>query len=555
MLVIIIAAMHCGGAPVRAADDALLDDSAKPAPKKDAPKSGGDDLLDDSAPAPKAKPKPVEHPTQEIKGTHIGAESNAKPRIVPPEEIEHKPEVPEGFLLVPHDPGVFKSDPDYSGKDYDPKAQLDIYGAKHMNPNQRPLVELGRELYQYGPFQQQPEWLGKTNPLDPQLLVFGDYRTAVAYNDNGAKEQGTWAHRLNLDVDGRITATERVHAFFRPLDRNGQFTRLDFSGDNHEFDPEIDGNADALFFEGDAGAIIGGLTNTESKFDMPIAAGLIPLLFQNGIWVQDAFQGFAFTIPARNSRALDISNFDITFFAGFDKVTTGALPGKDHTARIYGVTGFFETLGGYIEAGYGYTEDDNGDGFDYHNFTIAFTHRYFGWLSNSVRFIGNAGQHPHRGLTQTADGVLLLFENSLITDAPSNFVPYFNFFVGFDRPQPLARDAGAGGVLVNTGINFESDGLTGYPTLDATANNTWGGALGVNLLGQNFENQLVLEFAFVQAFDDNKTRNAPGDQYAVGLRYQHPISNAVILRFDTMYGWREEADPVAGVRFEIRYKF
>ena len=57
-------------------------------------------------------------------------------------------------------------------------------------------------------------------------------------------------------------------------------------------------------------------------------------------------------------------------------------------------------------------------------------------------------------------------------------IPYFNLWSGFDDPQSVARAGGAGGVLRNTGILFESDNLTGYPTLDATGNDTlarrWG---------------------------------------------------------------------------------
>ena len=70
---------------------------------------------------------------------------------------------------------------------------------------------------------------------------------------------------------------------------------------------------------------------------------------------------------------------------------------------------------------------------------------------------------------------MLIAENSLITSKPSTLVPYFNVWAGFDRPQPLADDSG---LLKNTGINFETDGLTGFPKLDDTGHDTFGGALG-----------------------------------------------------------------------------
>lgn len=456
-------------------------------------------------------------------------------------------------MPIPFDPGVFSPDPNYEDVPYDAKAQLDIYGAKSAVTTQRPLLELGRELYQSGPFQPMANVLGDKNPLAPHLYVYGDWRTAFAYNDNGERETALIATRLNLDVDFGITGTERIHAFFRPFDKNGSFNRLEVGGDGddeNQFD--LDGNVDALFFEGDVGSIWSGLTNSNATFDIPFAVGLIPLLFQNGVWVEDAFTGVAFTIPAQNSPALQISNFDITFFAGWDKVTTGAVPGADSAVHLYGITGFFEMLEGYLEVGYGYTDDNSGFGGSYHNLTAGFTRRYGGWLSNSVRIIGNIGQSPNGGAQQTADGLIILVENSFVTSLPSTLVPYLNFFAGFDKPQSLARDGGAGGVLKNTGIVFETDGLTGFPKLTDDGHDAVGGALGIQYLF-DLDKQVVFEVA---AQNRDGDEGAPGgNEIGVGMRVQIPINNAMILRFDAIYAWRENNEDLTGVRVEYRWKF
>jgi hypothetical protein len=287
---------------------------------------------------------------------------------------------------------------------------------------------------------------------------------------------------------------------------------------------------------------------------------VMPLIFQNGVWMEDAFVGAAFTIPARNSRVLDLSNFDITFFAGFDKLSSPAFVAAgrpdDSDGRIYGVATFIETMGGYWEAGYAYLEGVRRQrNAGYHNLTAAFTRRYFNRVSNSVRVIGNVGQESLPG-GRTADGALLLVENSLITSLPSTLVPYGNFFLGLNRPQSAARDAGAGGPLKNTGILFETDGLTGYPTLDGSANNTYGGALGVEYLF-NLNQQIVVEAAAVRVIGSENApgRIAKGDQYGVGIRYQLPLNQAWILRADAMIGWRDADTDVAGARVELRYKF
>ena len=406
--------------------------------------------------------------------------------------------------------------------------------------------------------------LGRKNLVYGALSVFGDFRTAVAYNDNGAKEQGLWANRLNLDVDLKLTSTERIHAFFRPLDDGAEFSRCEFSADDDDqcrFEGR--GNPRTLFFEGDIGNILAGITDDYSSFDLPFSFGLMPLLFQNGIWMDDAVSGLAFAIPALNSPMLDISNMDITFFTAFDKVSTAAMRDNlgrlaDHNVNLYAVAAFIEATQGYWELGAGYVDGQEGlDPFDYVNLTGAFTRRYGGWLSNSVRVFWATGQGDV-GLNrrQTADGVAIIVENSLVTHLPVTLVPYFNVFVGRDRPQSLARDGGAGGILKNVGINFETDGLTGFPKLDDTANDTFGGALGVNYLF-NLEQQIVVEVASVQTIGGNNRpgRAARGDEYGFGVRYQRPLTLAWIFRTDAMYGARDQDDNFVGMRMELRRKF
>ncbi|MGD9600522.1 MAG: hypothetical protein AB7O21_01455 [Gammaproteobacteria bacterium] len=466
---------------------------------------------------------------------------------------------------------LFGPDPSYADKPYDVEAQLAIYGGKRPVIGPRPPIEWGYPMYQAGDIGAGINLFGEKNPARPQLLMFGDLRMGPAYNDNGALDTAQAAIRLNLNIDMRLTATERFHVFLRPFDRveKGRVTRVEFGGNQRDLfgDHEIllDVEPEAAFFEGDLGQIAAGLTDKYNLYDIPIAFGLTPLFFQNGIWVEDAMMGGAITIPAMNSPKLDISNMDITFFSGFDRVTTKALlePNgvfDDQDARIFGTAIFIEMREFYIEAGYGYTDDTRasatlGD-FSYHNLTAAITKRWFGKLSNSVRVVWNTGQDPGAGFTQTADGWLLLVENSWITHLPYTLIPYANFFVGHDKPQSLARDFGAGGILKNTGINFETDGLTGFPKLDDTANDVAGGAVGIQYLFA-LNQQVVFEIAGLTPLGNDilPGRQARGEQIAFGARYQKPLSKRWIFRTDAIYGSRENDEDLAGIRAELRLKF
>lgn len=464
-----------------------------------------------------------------------------------------------GAKAVDHDSKVFGSDPTYKDKPYDAKEQIKIYGGKTAQDTPRPAIELGRPIYVEGSFGEGINLFGEKNLLFPAFNVSGDWRTAVAFNDNGNVEVGQIATRLNLELDFKLTATERLHAFIRPVDQGGQFTRYEFFGDDRkQGEAFFDVNLDTMFFEGDVGAIYQGFSGNYSGLDLPFSFGLMPVLFQNGVWAEDAFVGGAFAIPAINSPKLDISNMDFTFFGGVDKVTTPAIKDAqgnlaDHGVNVYGVAAFVETLEGYFEAGLGRIDGDGGfDNLSYNSATLAFTKRYGRRLSNSVRAIWTFGQDADN-VQQTADGVVFLVENSIVTHLPSTLVPYFNAWVGFDRPQPLADNTG---VLKNTGINFETDALTGFPKLDDTANDSWGGAIGIQYLFA-LDQQLVVEAATVQPFGgDSIGSNAGGDQYALGVRYQLPIAAAWIVRADAMYGWRENnLEDIAGARLELRRKF
>lgn len=483
--------------------------------------------------------------------------------IISPESGVHEqapPDMSPEAKPAEFDVKGFGPDPVYEESAYDPEAQYAIYGNKRVVPKVHPLIELGQPLYGEGPLNKSYNIIGSKNLVSPQFYIYGDWRTVVASNNNGNTRLDQIVTRPSFEMDLKLTGTERLHALVRPLEKNGKFTRNEFGGDNPKGSQlETDLTPVTFFFEGDLGAITAGLKNEYVKWDLPFTFGLIPLVFQNGIWLDDAFVGAAFTIPSRNSKRFDISNMDVTFFAGADQVTTAAIKNgnvnDESAASIFGATTFIEAREGYLEAGYGYTKDNRpGNDFSYHNATVALTKRYGGILSNSMRAVVNLGQNPLNGAAKTADGFLLLAENSLITSLPSTLIPYANFYLGKGRPQSLARAVAAGGILKNVGINFETDGLTGFPKLDDTGNNTYGGALGIEYLFE-LNRQIVVEVATVQVTGNESNRIAKGAQYALGARYQVPLDNAWIFRADAIAAALEKASNINGIRFELRRKF
>lgn len=436
---------------------------------------------------------------------------------------------------------------------HDPLAAQWVYDAKNDVPTQSPWVEWGREFYGSGITPRGRDWFGQMNMVRPQFYLYGDYRTGIIAGRNAAGRTDNWSSVLNLDMDFRLTDSERFHAFIGPLARGGDRTGVTLQNGELDYQQILNPNFVTAFFEGDLGAMWGGFHEKSSPAEMPFTVGLVPLLFQNGIWMEDAVTGAAFALPARHSRLLKWSNFETTFFAVVDQLNSNAFDNDEHAAQAFGNAWFIEAYGGYIEAGYAYLRDRNNPDRSYHNMTASFTRRYFDRISNSLRLILNTGQDLAKD-DRTADGGLFLWENSWITKSPLTVVPYVNMFYGWGRPQSVARAGGSGGILRNTGINFDTDGLNGLSTLDPNGADTAGAALGIDLIGSALDRQLLLEVAYVTEHGDSNLA-VDGDQFGVGARYQFPISNAHLLRFDVMHGWRGELDNVYGTRMEYRWKF
>ena len=203
--------------------------------------------------------------------------------------------------LSPYSTGDFSPDPFYD-QPYDTCAELGVYGDKYLNPTQRPLVEWGFPLYDTGPVPPPSLDCGPTNPSLPRFYLYGDYRAAAAYNDQNDDSSGVVANRLTWSG---ICGLRRPSGFTcspARLQRGNDFQRVEFHDGEAEFFDELDffdANTDTAFFEGDLGYMLGGWTGKYAQFDMPVTVGLIPLLFQNGIWMEDAIVGAATTIPAQ----------------------------------------------------------------------------------------------------------------------------------------------------------------------------------------------------------------------------------------------------------------
>ena len=442
-----------------------------------------------------------------------------------------------------------------------------IYGPQKDFDIVRPLIEWGRRMYDYEPFPASTHFMGKMNPTMPQTLVYGNWRNVYGINRNQNNvENNVLLTDLNLEIYQQLTATELLHFGFSPFQINGELPRVDFSNNSTRVFVPPGVTLNNLYFEGDLGSILTGIRGKYSSFDLPFAVGLMPLFYQNGTWFNDTILGAAFAYSNWTSKDFHISRGETSVFLGFDRSSSGAFTDSSgqlqlRQGKVFGVMNFLEATEGYWELGYAYAQSPL-DRLNYQDIGVSFSRRY-GRISNTARVIYAFGQHPLNGRAKTADGAVFILENSYATHLPLTLVPYFDIFYGVGRPQP-ASQFNAVGVLQNQGLNFASDAQTGFPNLDNSAADTYGGALGLEYLF-NLEQQLVVEIAGVYPHGNENPNNLTarplkGGQTAFGVRYQRRFARAWIFRTDGIIGRQSKKNAngrktFSGMRVELQRKF
>ncbi|CAN0031216.1 unnamed protein product, partial [Phaeothamnion confervicola] len=85
-----------------------------------------------------------------------------------------KPQMSPQAAPSGHKNDAFGPDPTYESKPYSEDDQVKIYGGKFNVQNPRPMLELGRPIYQSGPLQAHGTGMGAKNPTSNAFSIYGD---------------------------------------------------------------------------------------------------------------------------------------------------------------------------------------------------------------------------------------------------------------------------------------------------------------------------------------------------------------------------------------------
>jgi hypothetical protein len=396
----------------------------------------------------------------------------------------------------------------------------------------------------------------------PSLIVFGTLRTAFQSFDRGDTRFTELATRLDLFANLQLSGTERLVVGFRNLDQQGRFTsyilepdpgdpafQAAFGSDGDRFREELNAEIETFYFEGDFGEIFPKLDLGDfGRADVGFSVGRQPLLFQDGILIQDSIDGIGLT---RNTLLPEgTSNFRATLFVGVDEIHRANL--EDRDAELVALLTSTDFRRSTVDADLVWVRGGDISG-DLIAGGISAVQR-IGSRNTSFRLL--ASYTPDAETTQATDGALLFGELSWTPHYTDDLI-YFTGFVAVDEFSSAARGPATGGPLGRAGINFAAVGLGSYGApLSSRARDVAGGAFGYQkFYGPTKRRQLLTEVGLRVG-----TSSEVADSAAATLRYQMAAGRRLVLVWDGFIGQRDGGalaadETLYGGRFELVVKF
>lgn len=353
--------------------------------------------------------------------------------------------------------------------------------------------------------------------LEPRFVGYGSYELfGFAFEQSGARSD-SMGHQLLLDLDLRLTGTERFHVQFRPLGRRNtggsyyQFSEPEGYLDNSTAEP------DRYWFEGEIHSLLGWGHDPLASRNTNFVIGKFPFRLHNSLLMNDDIVGGV--ISQNNIPCWRASNLNLQLFAGINDVDSFAFV----ESQAFGIHGTLDYRQAFFEGTYAYVPSDFDR--DAHYAGLSRT-KFYGPTSVAVRALFKWGD---RG--GTGSGQLLTIETNrtrVFEHAPCGVRHGVFFCNAFWATEGWNSIAGANLNRLRTA--FEVDPLVRL-AIGPAGQETVGVALGVQLFRHHEDEFLVPELAW---------ESRGGDSVAgVGLRYQKKTSARSNLEILGVANWSE----------------
>ena len=310
--------------------------------------------------------------------------------------------------------------------------------------------------------------------LGEQVTPRLDLNGLVRYQTLGFEQRGAatglMVPEVNLEVNLQVTATQRVHALFRPIERG--FREPTF----HQFAPtdggwtvQASGEPARLWYEGQP---LNWLTpNDEFPLDVSVAGGRLPLSFHNGIWFNNTFDGFA--LSKLNLQVGNLATLGVIYFLTRGQTDGGVTAEEKHETRknVTGLVSYADWFDYHVEVSWARSYDNERTrrfpaDLDRDFWGVSVT-RTFGQAGVALRVLGSSGN------ASRDDGQLVVLE---LEKELLGVRAYTTVFGGTADWLPVTQE---GATLSRLGVLFTFDRLAPFPGLNPGGSDSVGGALGV----------------------------------------------------------------------------
>jgi len=383
----------------------------------------------------------------------------------------------------------------------------------------------------------------------PYWAIYGQFRTGIQAADlPGERDLVEWANRLDLLASWFLSTTDRFHIGFRPLDDEGVFTGYTLEGPDSGWNSGLNVDPTTLFFESEFGELFPRLDDHDRiSLDYGFSVGRQPLLFQQGIFIDDRLDGIGIS---RNQMYL--------FGSSAARVSFFWAPGdihrndnrEDEGAQLVAFLTEFDREKATFEVDAAYVS--GGEAAEDGVYVGLGQIRRYGYWNSTLR--ANASWAPDGESAAISSGYLLTSELSR-TMPHNEDILYVNTFWGIDEFASAARGPATGGPLGRMGLLYQAVGLGNYGApLNNRPEDSVGFALGYQHFWDHERQQLLFEFGGRSAFE-SAFRPDQAAAFGLGVRYQRALNQHAILVGDT-YLTQSDADETGhGGRVELRIKF
>lgn len=355
---------------------------------------------------------------------------------------------------------------------------------------------------------------------DPRLVLYGSYELIAAALEENNTRHDVVGHQLLLDLDFRLTGTERLHVQWRPIgeeNTGGSFYRF---SDPEGYVDNSTGIPDRYWVEWELASVLGDFfADPFVPRDYHTVVGKFPFAAHNQLLINDDILGFA--VNKNNIYLGTLSNLNIQGVVALDDVEAFS----DASANLYMLNSSADYRHSFIEATYAYVQHGRDSARD----------TQYAALSGTML----CGPHTLAGrslfrIAPTASGgsgELYVLEYNRAYSHGCNFfgveksVLYATAFHSTQGWQSIS-----GGNFNRVRTAFAVDPLIPLSAARSPDDNV-GAALGWQLFRHEEDESLLPEVAY----------DAPGGDsvWGVGLRYQRKTGPRSFFEVQGVYNWSD----------------